>query len=238
MNRTIQRDWRVNGVLTDVTSMKLSDPTGTFGVKRDDTDAVVVADDTEMVRISEGIYRYTFEEPEEGLTYTAFVEVEYEESTHYIEHDIDESTDEPVGDYADVLKYIRSLTFDTDTMRYRHSDAILKSYIKVVVPSLSFTVSFDSVNEVFDKELTETEMLEISASAALIIISGMPTEFSYKTAIQSGRRKYNTRNLLNRIERILQNITGGSVIVSSSDEVYKITNDATLYTDLIDASQI
>ena len=46
--RLISFPWKVEGVLTDVTTAKLSDPTGTYGVKRNDTSAVVVADATAM----------------------------------------------------------------------------------------------------------------------------------------------------------------------------------------------
>jgi len=44
----LKYDFKVNGILIDPTSVVLSDPGGTYGVKRDDTDAVVVADGTAM----------------------------------------------------------------------------------------------------------------------------------------------------------------------------------------------
>ncbi len=85
--RTIRRTWRVNGVYTDPTSMKLSDATATYGVKRDDTNAVVVADGTSMDKVSTGVYTYTFTEPDDGLAYTAWVEVVYSGQTYRYEHD-------------------------------------------------------------------------------------------------------------------------------------------------------
>lgn len=86
--RTIRRTWKVEGVLTDVTTAKLSDPTGTYGVKRDDTDAVVVAAGTAMTKVSTGTYEYSFTEPAEGLAYTAYVEFVYGGATYHIEHDL------------------------------------------------------------------------------------------------------------------------------------------------------
>ena len=51
--RTVERNWIVEGLgLTDPTSMTLIDPTGTYGVKRNDTNAVVVAAGTPMAKIS------------------------------------------------------------------------------------------------------------------------------------------------------------------------------------------
>jgi len=83
---TIRRTWKVNGVFTDVTSARLSSPDGTFGVRRDDTGAVVVADGTSMSRVSSGVYEYSFVEPAAGLAYSGFVEIVYAGQTHYFEH--------------------------------------------------------------------------------------------------------------------------------------------------------
>ncbi len=88
MSRTIRQTWRVENVLTDVTSAVLSDPTGTYGVKRNDTSAVVVADGTAMAHTSTGVYDYTFTEPAAGLAYTAYVEIVYDGLTYHFEHDL------------------------------------------------------------------------------------------------------------------------------------------------------
>lgn len=84
---TIRRTWKVEGTLTNATSAKLSDPTGTYGVKRDDTDATVVADDTAMSNPSTGVYEYTFSATA-GVAYTAYVEIVYGGATYHLEHDI------------------------------------------------------------------------------------------------------------------------------------------------------
>jgi hypothetical protein len=87
VEKTIRRVFEVEGVPTDVTSAKLSDPTGTYGVKRNDTDAVVVADDTAMTKVSTGTYEYTFTGVE-GVAYTAYVEFVYLGATFHVEHDL------------------------------------------------------------------------------------------------------------------------------------------------------
>ena len=92
MTLTINKEWEVDGVLTDVTSAKLLDPTGTYGVKRDDTGEAVVAAGTDMERVAAGQYRYTFEEPEPGLSYTAFIQIVFEGSVYYFDVDKEASS--------------------------------------------------------------------------------------------------------------------------------------------------
>ena len=56
----------------DPTTVKLSDSTGTYGVK-DSSNTVIVADGTDMTKSSTGHYTYSFAS-EAGETYTAYVE--------------------------------------------------------------------------------------------------------------------------------------------------------------------
>ena len=77
-------NWEVNGALTDATSVKLSDSTGTYGIKRTDTGAMVIADGTDMVNIGTGMYRYRFTPTVRGLTYFFYIEIVYGGKTHRI----------------------------------------------------------------------------------------------------------------------------------------------------------
>lgn len=72
--RTLEFEYRTGSpaVLTDVTSAVLSDPTATFGARRQDTAAVVVADGTAMTH--DGTGRYSYEIPENGYTLEYWVE--------------------------------------------------------------------------------------------------------------------------------------------------------------------
>lgn len=105
--RLISQTWRVANVLTNATSAKLSDPTGTFGVKRNDTDAVVVADGTNMTNSSTGVYEYSFNDTE-GVSYTAYVEIVYLGVTYHLEVDIParSSADEGVVSYSSLLERV------------------------------------------------------------------------------------------------------------------------------------
>lgn len=92
MSRIVRKVFKVDGVPTDVTSALLSDPTGTFGVKRNDTNAVIVADGTAMTRVSAGTYEYAFEDAI-GVSYTAYVEFVYDGATYRFEVDFAARTD-------------------------------------------------------------------------------------------------------------------------------------------------
>jgi len=79
---TAHKEFSVGGVLTNATSAVLSDPTGAFGIIRNDTGAVVVADGTAMVNTAVGIYDYTFTDPALDLTYTVWFELVYAGATY------------------------------------------------------------------------------------------------------------------------------------------------------------
>ena len=82
---TLEKRMYLDGVLTDPTSVFLSDITGTFGVKRNDTDAVVVADGTAMTNTAVGVYRHVFVDPANDLTYTYAIEWTHGGETHHVE---------------------------------------------------------------------------------------------------------------------------------------------------------
>ena len=85
----IRKTFKVDGVLTDMTSVKLSSSDTTFGVKRNDTGVAVVADDTAMTNISTGVYEYDFTDPAAGLAYTYSLEITYSGETYWIEDTFD-----------------------------------------------------------------------------------------------------------------------------------------------------
>lgn len=82
---TINFRFRVGGVLTDVTSAVLRDATAAYGVRRTDTNAVVVAAGTAMVHDGTGLYSYTFTDPAAGLSYQSWIEVVYGGATYRFE---------------------------------------------------------------------------------------------------------------------------------------------------------
>ncbi len=59
---------------TQPTKVVLSDPTGTYGVRRRDTNAVVVEPGTLLVSLGNDEYGYVFEEPSQGLGYEYYLQ--------------------------------------------------------------------------------------------------------------------------------------------------------------------
>lgn len=111
---TINIEVRIAGTLTDPTSIVLSDPTGTYGVKRNDTDATVVSDATAMTKVSTGVYYHSFTDPALDLTYGYWIETVYDGSTYFSEATIDGTrTDAPsaleIG-YTDLLHIVGDFT--------------------------------------------------------------------------------------------------------------------------------
>jgi len=104
----LRETFKINDVAIDVTSAVLSDPTGTFGVKRDDTDAVVVVDDVAMTKAETGVYTYSFDEPigETGLTYTYWVEWVYEGRTYRDEHQVTGTIESDITPTRSMDKYV------------------------------------------------------------------------------------------------------------------------------------
>lgn len=83
---TLKFTTKIGYVLTDVTSVVLADPGGMYGVKRNDTDAVIVPVDTIMTKTATGTYEYEFENPVGGVEYTFYVKWAYLGETHYVEN--------------------------------------------------------------------------------------------------------------------------------------------------------
>lgn len=85
--RLISKTWRVEGVLTNATSAKLSDSTGAYGVKENVSGTVTVADGTAMTNSATGVYEYSFTDTV-NIAYTGYVEIVYSGATYYFEVDI------------------------------------------------------------------------------------------------------------------------------------------------------
>ena len=81
---TITFSSTIGGVAADVTSAVLSDPTGSYGVRRTDTGAVVVAAGTALVNDAEGTYTYEFTSVG-GVEYQYYVEWVYNGETHHVD---------------------------------------------------------------------------------------------------------------------------------------------------------
>ena len=137
--RFISKNWAVEGVLTNVSTAKLSDPTGTYGVKRNDTSAVVVADGTAMTNASTGVYEYSFTDAV-GIAYTAYVEIVYAGATYYFEVDLPAraATGTMVASYSSLLERVGHQLFGLRTGYSSDQTSDIEQCIK------------DGINRVYD----------------------------------------------------------------------------------------
>lgn len=122
---TIRRTWKVEGVLTDVTS-------ATISVVRDDTGASVVST-VAMTKISTGTYEHSFTEPVAGLDYTATVIVVYDGDTYTFEVNAT-GTSSTIASIADVMLELglsSPTTNETNvvTAAVKRAEAALKRFL-------------------------------------------------------------------------------------------------------------
>jgi hypothetical protein len=85
--RTLVRKWLVNGVLTDVASVVLADPTGSYGVKRADTGTVVIPAGTAMTHAGTGVYSFTDPTLSTGVSYVWYAKITDTDGAVYYEVD-------------------------------------------------------------------------------------------------------------------------------------------------------
>jgi len=183
MSITIQEKFTIDGALTDVTSVLLSDPTAAYGVKRNDTGAVVVADGAAMTKVSTGVYRYTFAEPEIGLSYTYWVEWVYSGETYRDEHTVTGTAASAgrICTLADVKDRLGESGSEHDTLLNRliaSLESLFDSYTgrSLIVPSSDVTeyysgkgpflqirrypiIAITSIKEALDYDFTGADIL-------------------------------------------------------------------------------
>jgi hypothetical protein len=80
----LQKTLKVDNTLITPDAIVLSDTGGTYGIKRADNDAVVVANDTAMTLVSEGVYQHEFVDPEYNLTYDYSIKITIGAVDYYI----------------------------------------------------------------------------------------------------------------------------------------------------------
>jgi len=105
--RLLSKQFKVAGVLTNATTVKLSDPTATYGVKETVSGNVVVADATAMTNSATGVYEYSFTDTVD-IAYTAYFEVVYAGATYRFEEDVPAraSSSAMVASYTNLLERV------------------------------------------------------------------------------------------------------------------------------------
>ncbi len=103
---TIRKTWTVNNVPANPDSVVLRDPSGAYGIRRDDTGAMIVVAGTAMSQVATGIYEYTAAGVDAGTTYTAWIEIVYGGDTYRFQVTAVAGVDAATITYPDGLKTI------------------------------------------------------------------------------------------------------------------------------------
>jgi hypothetical protein len=119
--------FKTNGALTDVTSVYLNNPDGSYGVKRNDTNAVIVVAGTAMTKLSTGVYEYEFTDPAYSLEYTYWIQWVYGGETHRKSRIVTGPEDIFSIESAEIITRIRQITSRNNTTDL--PDTTIEGYI-------------------------------------------------------------------------------------------------------------
>ena len=125
----------VNGDAIDLDSLKFQDSTGTYGLKRTDTGAVVIASGVDLTRLSEGVYQYVLTDPAADLIYDYWIRITYAagfsgakfyqrttESTVTVSHVFSVPVQTHYSSEAEVMRFLGELAADLMTEDWESAD--------------------------------------------------------------------------------------------------------------------
>ena len=129
---TLRESFSIDGVAISPTSVTLSNSDATYGVKRNDTDAVVVAATTAMVETASGsgIYTYSFTQPATDLTYTYWVKWVYGGETFYDEHSVIGAVPDGITSVRNTDKYLSWIAAEFLPLTLATPDATIKQCLE------------------------------------------------------------------------------------------------------------
>jgi hypothetical protein len=143
---TIRETILIDNVATNVTSVVFSDPTGTFGLKRTDTDAILIADGVALANTATGIYEHTFTDPGGDIPYTYWIEFVYNGETYRFEKSTISISALPTCIYC---------TYDEFLRRWGTKNVLVASNKE----NTSAVVDTDAVQQSFDYAVSELHRL-------------------------------------------------------------------------------
>lgn len=125
---TLRESFSISGTAISPTSVVLSNSANTYGVKRDDTDAVVVAAGIAMVETEtgSGIYTHSFTQPAADLTYTYWVKWIYEGETFYDEHTVVGTVPDGIISVRNTDKYLNWIKAEFAPLTLATPDATIE----------------------------------------------------------------------------------------------------------------
>lgn len=124
----------------------LEDALAAYGVKRNDTDAVVVIAGAEMTKVGTGVYEYNFQETEFGLIYTYVVKATYNSVDYYFTNTRFRGTEVYVNDLYAQVSELKTYINYTDS-GYTDTDAELEALLRTASILIENYCHRDFLNE-------------------------------------------------------------------------------------------
>ena len=214
----IVKTFKVDGVKTNMTSVKLSNYAATYGVKRNDTDAVVVNDGTAMTNLGTGVYEYEFTDPADDLTYSYSLEYVYGGETYWINDTLTGPTSfTGLATLADTLEYLGDPSDDDDLITDLLTAAtnVIENYCQKHFKSASYSKWLDGSGQqklyLPEWPITAVGMLSLSPVDGVAVQSGDTSASHASVAVNS---------------------TGVTLLLSDGDNAATTTVDFATYTTL------
>lgn len=135
--------------------------------------------------------------------------------------------------FADLYTYIRTILGDTDSVVVVYLDNVLDQQIRLALATdpLDLNLEESGTTKTFTKTLTLTEQATMSFLVARALAANLDNEFSYKTPVHSVRRKGGAANLRSYIAEMIDELSGGNVIINEEGELSLYLNYHDRYCD-------
>jgi hypothetical protein len=202
----------VGEVLTDATSVVLSDAGETFGIKKadDDDEILVVNDGTAMTRVSVGTYEHSFEDIAYDLEYEYSIKVEYPPANFdYVTGEFDGL--QLVEDFnallsrpdADIYFYNRlwSTRWESSSDRDKEKALITASKTILNLPLMAF-------------ETIPQDLKDAACELAIALLDGVDPEQEYENLSMVSQGYANIRSTYDRTLR-QEHIESGVVSIKA-----------------------
>jgi hypothetical protein len=157
----------IDSVAVDADSVKMSDPTGTYGMRETDNSTVVVADGTDWTKTATGTYQFDDQalSLEEGVAYDYWVEVVYEGETTRFQQNL---TPDPNSPGVIQISPVRS--GKGRTWRFNSPEQVSATNKIIEVVGFVGNLSMDFTEPMpEDDSLLSASVLSISPSGILVV---------------------------------------------------------------------
>lgn len=130
--------------------------------------------------------------------------------------------------FKEIRSLARAIMLDVDDQNFMYPDAVIDSHIKLIVMVENKTTiqmpDEETTPPAFTATLTPTDKALLAYLVARSIISPNPDYFTYKSPVLTVARAGGTIQLLNQIQRQLDQLQGGFLALKEDNELWALVN--------------